>query len=135
VEVVSWRGPVTNYVLLFLEAGTRRVSLAGIMRHPDACCMEPVARHATMQDHRISERLKLPAAQPWREVCREFRDTPRGRWREVHADTRQITGDETTKARTISCCPPLCGGGQVREARSVVESGSAAYSNTATPPH
>src|SRR5215831_1008964 len=42
---------------------------------------------------------------------------------------------ETTKAKTIVCSsPPLCRR-QVREARSVVESGSAAYSNITAVPH
>src|SRR5215813_6556604 len=37
---------------------------------------------------------------------------------------------ETTKAKTIFCSSPHLCRRQVREARSVVESGSAAYSNT-----
>jgi hypothetical protein len=35
VEVLSWRGLVTYYVLFFLHMESRRVSLAGITRHPD----------------------------------------------------------------------------------------------------
>ena len=50
VEVLTWRGLVTYYVLFFIEVGTRRVSLGGITRHPDSCWMEQVARNATMQD-------------------------------------------------------------------------------------
>ena len=50
VEVLTWRGLVTYYVLFFIEVGTRRVCLGGITRHPDACWMEQVARNATMQD-------------------------------------------------------------------------------------
>jgi len=34
VEVLTWRGLVTYYVLFFLHLETRRVSLAGITRHP-----------------------------------------------------------------------------------------------------
>jgi hypothetical protein len=41
----------------------------------------------------------------------------------------------TTKARTISCCSRSLCLRQVREAQSVVESGSAAYSNTTVVPH
>ena len=33
VEVLTWRGLVTYYVLFFIELGTRRVCLGGITRH------------------------------------------------------------------------------------------------------
>ena len=35
VEVLTWRGLVTYYVLFFIHLETRRVSLAGITSHPD----------------------------------------------------------------------------------------------------
>jgi hypothetical protein len=35
VEVLSWRGLVTYYVLFFIHLESRRLSLAGITRHPD----------------------------------------------------------------------------------------------------
>ena len=35
VEVLTWRGLVTYYVLFFIHLESRRVSLAGITRHPD----------------------------------------------------------------------------------------------------
>jgi hypothetical protein len=50
VEVLTWRGLVTYYILFSIEIGTRRVYLGGITRHPDADWMEQVARNATMQD-------------------------------------------------------------------------------------
>ena len=50
VEVLTWRGLVTYYVLFFIAVGTPRVCLGGITRHPDAGWMEQVARNATMQD-------------------------------------------------------------------------------------
>jgi hypothetical protein len=34
VEVLTWRGLLTYYVLFFLHLETRRVSLTGITRHP-----------------------------------------------------------------------------------------------------
>ena len=40
VEMLTWRGLVTYYVLFFIELNSRRVSLGGITRHPDACFME-----------------------------------------------------------------------------------------------
>jgi hypothetical protein len=38
-----WRGLMTYYVQFFVEAGSTRVSLSGITRHPDSCWMEQVA--------------------------------------------------------------------------------------------
>jgi len=46
-----------------------------------------------------------------------------------------ITRNAITKARIISCCFRPVWGRQVREARSVVGSGSAAYSNITAAPH
>jgi putative transposase len=46
VEVLTWRGLVTYYVLLFLHLETRRVTLAGITRHPTETWMTQMARNA-----------------------------------------------------------------------------------------
>jgi putative transposase len=46
VEVLTWRGLATYYVLFFLNLETRRVSLAGITRHPTETWMEQMARNA-----------------------------------------------------------------------------------------
>src|SRR5262249_52468591 len=46
VEVLSWRGLVTSYVL-FLHLESRRVHIAGITRHPDQGWMEQIGRTAT----------------------------------------------------------------------------------------
>jgi putative transposase len=46
VEVLTWRGLVTYYVLFFLHLETRRVTLGGITRHPTETWMEQVARNA-----------------------------------------------------------------------------------------
>src|SRR5215831_8600937 len=46
-----------------------------------------------------------------------------------------ITRNETTKARTICCCSRSLQGRQVRGARSVLESGSVAYSSITAAPH
>ena len=40
VEVLTWRGLSTYYVLFFLHLESRRVNLAGVTRHPDAAWME-----------------------------------------------------------------------------------------------
>ena len=46
VEVLTWRGLATYYVLFFLHLETRRVTLGGITRHPTETWMEQVARNA-----------------------------------------------------------------------------------------
>jgi transposase InsO family protein len=46
VEVLTWRGLTTYYVLFFLHLETRRVTLGGITRHPTELWMEQVARNA-----------------------------------------------------------------------------------------
>src|SRR5216684_808297 len=49
VEVLSWRGLVTYYVLFFLHLESRRVHIAGITRHPDQEWMEQIGRCATKE--------------------------------------------------------------------------------------
>ncbi len=47
VEVCSWRGPATYYVLFVMELSTRRVQVAGITRNPNAAWMKQIARNLT----------------------------------------------------------------------------------------
>jgi hypothetical protein len=47
VEVLTWRGLVTYYISFFIHLESRRVSLAGITRHPDQAWMQQMARNAT----------------------------------------------------------------------------------------
>ncbi len=47
VEVLTWRGLMTYYVLFFIHLESRRISLAGITRHPDEAWMRQMARNAT----------------------------------------------------------------------------------------
>ena len=56
VEVLTWRGLVTYYVLFFLHLETRRVSLAGVTRHPTEEWMEQMAVRCT---HRKSKTSSL----------------------------------------------------------------------------
>ena len=46
VEVLTWRGLATYYVLFFLQPETHRVSVAGLTRHPTESWMEQMARNA-----------------------------------------------------------------------------------------
>lgn len=75
VEVLSWRGLVTYYVLFFIEAGSRRVSLGGITRHPDSCWMAQVARNVTMQGTGYLNGCRYLLHDRDRKFCREFRET------------------------------------------------------------
>jgi transposase InsO family protein len=47
VEVATWGGLVTYYVLVVMELSTRRVHLAGITRHPTDAFMAQCARQLT----------------------------------------------------------------------------------------
>jgi transposase InsO family protein len=74
VEVLTWRGLVTYYVLFFIEISNRRVSLGGITRHPDAAWMAQVARNATMQDTGYLNRCRYLLHDRDPKFCREFRE-------------------------------------------------------------
>ena len=50
VEVLTWRGLATYYVLFFIQLETRRVTLGGITQHPTAAWMEQMARNATDEE-------------------------------------------------------------------------------------
>ena len=47
VEVLTWKGLATYYVLFFIHLESRRVTVAGITRHPTEAWMEQMARNAT----------------------------------------------------------------------------------------
>ena len=49
MEVLSWRGVVTYYVLFFIHLESRRVTVAEINRHPEQHWMEQIARSATQE--------------------------------------------------------------------------------------
>ena len=75
VEVLTWRGLVTYYVLFFIHLDSRRVSIAGITDHPDACWMRPAACNATFEEtgHLNGRRYWLHDRDA--KFCAEFRET------------------------------------------------------------
>jgi hypothetical protein len=86
VEVLTWRGLVTYYVLFFIDVGSRRVSVGGITLHPDSCWMEQVARNATMQDTGYLNGCRYTAARSRYEVLPRFPGNTCSRRCEVHAN-------------------------------------------------
>ena len=50
VEVLTWRGLATYYVLFLVQLETRRVTLAGVTRHPTAEWMVQMARNGTDEE-------------------------------------------------------------------------------------
>jgi putative transposase len=47
VEVATWHGLATYYVLVVMELNTRRVEIVGITPHPTAAFMQQCARQLT----------------------------------------------------------------------------------------
>jgi hypothetical protein len=70
VEVLTWRGRVTYYVLSFIHLECRRISLAGIPRHPDEAWMQQMARNATDESWGYLEHRRYCAARSGHEVLR-----------------------------------------------------------------
>ena len=75
VEVLTWRGLVTYYVLFFIELENRRVWIGGITRHPDACWMQQVARNATLEDTGYLKGCRYVLHDHDKKFCADFRDT------------------------------------------------------------
>ena len=75
VEVLTWRGPVTYYVLFFLHLETRRVSLAGITRHPTEEWMTQMARNAVDEESGYLRGHRYVLHDRDTKFCAEFRNT------------------------------------------------------------
>ena len=75
VEVLTWRGLVTYYVLFFIHLESRRVSLAGITRHPDEEGMQQMARNATGADWGFLEQRRYVLHDRDTKFCSVFRTT------------------------------------------------------------
>jgi putative transposase len=77
VEVLTWRGLVTYYVLFFLHLESRRVSLAGITRHPTEEWMRQIARNAIDEQSGYLRQHRYVLHDRDRKFCAEFRETLR----------------------------------------------------------
>ena len=75
VEVLTWRGLVTYYVLFFLHLETRRVSLAGITRHPTEEWMTQMARNAVDEESGYLHRHRYVLHDRDTKFCADFRKT------------------------------------------------------------
>jgi len=75
VEVLTWRGLVTYYVLFFLHLETRRVSVAGITRHPTEEWMTQMARNAVDEESGYLRRHRYVLHDRDTKFCADFRKT------------------------------------------------------------
>jgi putative transposase len=75
VEVLTWRGLVTYYILFFIHLESRRVCLAGITRHPDQAWMEQMARNATDENWGFLDQRRYVLHDRDTKFCASFRAT------------------------------------------------------------
>ena len=75
VEVLTWRGLVTYYVLFFIHLESRRVCLAGMTRHPTEEWMLQIARNATSDSWGNLENRRYVLHDRDTKFCASFRDT------------------------------------------------------------
>ncbi len=77
VEVLTWRGLATYYVLFFIHLESRRVTLAGLTRHPTSEWMLQMARNATDETSGILRGLRYLLHDRDTKFCTAFLDVPR----------------------------------------------------------
>ena len=73
VEVLTWRGLITYYVLFIIHLESRRVSLAGITRHPDQAWMQQMARNATGESGGLLDQRRYALRDRDTKFCPLFR--------------------------------------------------------------
>ena len=78
VEVLTWSGLVTYYVLFFIHLGSRRVSIAGITEHPDSFWMEQIARNATLEELGQLKGCRYLLHDRDTKFCQSFREMVKG---------------------------------------------------------
>ncbi len=75
VEVLTWRGLVTYYVLFFIHLDSRRISIAGITDHPDACWICQIARNVTLEELGYLNGRRYVLHDRDAKFCAEFQET------------------------------------------------------------
>ena len=76
VEVLTWRGLVTYYVLFFIEIGSRRVWVGGITSHPDSAWMADEERNPSEPKNTgYLNGCRYLLHDRDKKFCREFRET------------------------------------------------------------
>jgi hypothetical protein len=75
VEVLTWRGLKTYYVLFFLHLETRRVTIAGITRHPTEQWMTQMARNAVDDIDGVLRPIRFALHDRDSKFCASFRAT------------------------------------------------------------
>jgi hypothetical protein len=75
VEVLSWRGLVTYYVLFFIVLRSRRVHVAGITGHPGQEWMEQIGRTATQESCGYLNSCRYVLHDRDSKFCESFRST------------------------------------------------------------
>jgi putative transposase len=75
VEVLTWRGLRTYSVLFLIHLESRRISLAGITRHPDETWMQQMARNATDESWGHLEHRRYALHDRDSQFCALFRAT------------------------------------------------------------
>ena len=73
--MLTWRGLATYYVLFFIHLESRRVSLAGITRHPDQEWMQQMARNATGETWGFLEQRRYALHDRDTKFCSVFQAT------------------------------------------------------------
>jgi transposase InsO family protein len=72
-EVLTWKGPITYYVLFFIHLETRRICVSGITRHPDQEWMEQQARAVTLEEWGFLAKHKYLLQDRDAKFCTSFR--------------------------------------------------------------
>jgi hypothetical protein len=73
VEVLTWRGLVTYYLLFFIHLDSRRVTVAGVTQHADQEWMEQVAPKATHESWGYLNQCRYVLHDSDTKFCSSFR--------------------------------------------------------------
>ena len=74
VEVLTLRGLVTYYVLLFIHLDSRKVEVSGFTPHPNERWMKQIARNVTMDDWGFLNNCRYLIHDRDTKYCQSFRD-------------------------------------------------------------